>query len=180
MVSSDGTTKLKATAWKVEPHSRTITIKLSAWAAPLLCVLFSHWHPVIVNSQFLWGPAHDPSIFLPHLWVVFSQYLSTFDSAVHPHDCCSFTASAWRLGGLNLDAIMILGGWRSLQVLKETNFNVALLLLPHALLYFTPVGCSERTPPPLLAETADHKPPTTLGPILLAPKGIVFYLLPVS
>ena len=133
MVSSDCTTKLKATAWKVEPRSRTIMIKLPNWVAPLLCGLLYHQPPACVDSQFLWWPEDDPSIFLPCLRAVFSRYLSTFDSAVHPHDCRHFTASAWWLGGLNLDTIMILGGWTSWQVLEETYLNAALLLMPHVL-----------------------------------------------
>ena len=49
---------------------------------------------------------------------------------MRPHDCYYFTASTWKLGGLDLDAIMIMGSWTSWQVLEETYIHAELLLLP--------------------------------------------------
>ena len=99
------------------------------------------------NSKFLWGAGDLAALFLPRIHVAIGRYLAPHDPTVQPHDCRRFTASAWCLDGASPEAVMLLGGWTSPDVMENTYVNVALTLPPHVLrLYHMPAG---REPPPI-------------------------------
>ena len=118
-VATDGTIKLHAAVWKVKLDSLVITIKLPTWTAALFCGLLMHCPLHCLHNEFLRDVTDNPTVFLPQVYAVFARYLRAFDVAVQPHDCCRFTASAWKSGGMHPDAIMLLGSWMVHPKLKK-------------------------------------------------------------
>ena len=169
-LAPSGAVTLTATDWKVEPNSRTITVPLPRWATPVIQGVLRVRPALCRDSKFLWGAGDSAALFLPRIRAAIARYLAPHDPTVQPHDCRRFTASAWRLGGASPEAVMIMGGWTSPDVMESTYVNAALTLPPHVLrLYRLPTG---REPPPIRGSS----PPAATS----APEGSVFDLLPAS